>query len=36
MCVCDDPWDYMYLRVTLDIMGLLYVSHSVWPDPLPG
>ena len=34
--ICDDPWEYMCLWVTLDIMGLLYLSHSVWPDPLLG
>ena len=33
---CDDPWEYMCFRVTLDVMVPLYVSHSVWPDPLPG
>ena len=33
---CDDPWEYMCFRVTLVIMVLLYVGHSVWPDPLPG
>ena len=29
-----DMWrsrEYMYLWVTLDIVGLLYFSHSVWP-----
>ena len=26
----------MCFRVTLVIMVLLYVGHSMWPDPLPG
>ena len=26
----------MCFRVTLVIMILLYVGHSMWPDPLPG
>ena len=36
LCICDDPWEYMCFSVTLVIMVLLYISHSVWPDPLPG
>ena len=28
--------DYMYIWVTLDIMGILYFSHSVWPVRLLG
>ena len=28
--------EYMCLGVTLVIMVLLYFSHSVWPDLLPG
>ena len=28
--------EYMYLWVTLDIVGLLYFSHSVWPVRLLG
>ena len=26
----------MCFRVTLVTMVLLYVGHSMWPDPLPG
>ena len=34
--MCGDPGNALYIWVTLDIVGRLYFSHSVWPVRLLG